>query len=45
MHHIEIVFNLNSKKELSLFLGLENRNLKLWYHDFLGSWEKLHREK
>ena len=40
MHHIEIVFNVNSKKEF----GLGNKNL-LWYLDFLGMWDKLYQEK
>ena len=39
-----MVFNLNSKKELFLFLSLGNKNHP-WYRDFLGRSEKLYCEK
>ena len=47
-NEIRIMFKsfltLAARKILFLSLGLENRNL-LWYHDFLGRWEKLYCEK
>ena len=45
MHHIDIVFNLDSKKEFCfLFHGLGNRN-PFWYRDFLGRLENLYHKK
>ena len=35
---------LKQERGLFLFHGLGNRNL-FWYHDFLGSWEKMYCEK
>ena len=42
--HSEVVLNHSSKK--GLFLCLRKRETKSYFDcDFLGGWEKLHREK